>query len=446
MLNSDKTPTFNLKVVVRETGLKPDTLRAWERRYGLPEPDRTSGGHRLYSQHDIDTLKWLLARQDEGLSISRAVDLWRQMETEGQDPLKHMPVSGSLSADPIVQSSTGEILENLQQDWLSACLNFDETEAEQILNQAFALYPVETVCIALLQTALSEIGENWYQGEVSVQQEHFASALAMRRLEALLAASPPPTRSGRVLLGCPPEEEHIFVPLLLTLFLRRRGWHVVYLGASVPVARMQMTIASVNPNLVLLSAQRLTTAATLREMALLLQEEGVPLAYGGRIFNQIPDLQTRVPGHFLGDDTLGALKQIETWLTASRRLTPVEPAKVVPDIYLHALSHFQERRGMIEAEIWQLYRQTDLSTEHLLNTNQYMARNIIAALQLGSMALLNADITWVEGLLEYQGMPASVLHYYFTAYAQAARHHLGEAGQLIVDWLTGLAQTIDEQI
>ncbi len=83
---SDKTPTYNLKAVVRETGLKPDTLRAWERRYGVPAPQRTDSGHRLYSQHDIDTLKWLLVRQNEGMSISRAVELWHRLEADGLDP------------------------------------------------------------------------------------------------------------------------------------------------------------------------------------------------------------------------------------------------------------------------------------------------------------------------------------------------------------------------
>ena len=89
MNGPSKTPAYNLKVVIRETGLKADTLRAWERRYGLPQPERTSGGHRLYSQRDIEIIKWLMARQQEGLSISRAVDLWRGLESEGQDPL-HM--------------------------------------------------------------------------------------------------------------------------------------------------------------------------------------------------------------------------------------------------------------------------------------------------------------------------------------------------------------------
>ena len=65
---------------MRETGIKADTLRAWERRYGLPVPERSPGGHRLYSQYDIETIKWLQARQEEGLRINRAVDLWRSMQ------------------------------------------------------------------------------------------------------------------------------------------------------------------------------------------------------------------------------------------------------------------------------------------------------------------------------------------------------------------------------
>ena len=81
------TPAFNLKAVLKETGLAADTLRAWERRYGLPVPQRSAGGHRLYSQRDIETIKWLIRRQAEGLSISRAVDLWNEQLGSGSDPL-----------------------------------------------------------------------------------------------------------------------------------------------------------------------------------------------------------------------------------------------------------------------------------------------------------------------------------------------------------------------
>src|SRR5918993_3655703 len=81
------TPAYNLKVVLKETGIAADTLRAWERRYGLPMPQRSAGGHRLYSQRDIETIKWLMKRQEEGLSISRAVDMYNDLLASGSDPL-----------------------------------------------------------------------------------------------------------------------------------------------------------------------------------------------------------------------------------------------------------------------------------------------------------------------------------------------------------------------
>ena len=85
-MNIDKhAPVHNLKVVLQESGLKADTVRAWERRYGLPRPERSAGGHRLYSYYDIEIVKWLLARQDEGMRISQAVDLFGRLENEGQD-------------------------------------------------------------------------------------------------------------------------------------------------------------------------------------------------------------------------------------------------------------------------------------------------------------------------------------------------------------------------
>ncbi|MEM7035290.1 MAG: MerR family transcriptional regulator, partial [Chloroflexota bacterium] len=233
----EETPTYNLKVVVRETGLKADTLRVWERRYGLPQPQRTTGGHRLYSQRDIDILKWLVSRQKEGMSISRAVKLWRQFEAEGRDPTQ-LPVATRPKNQVTIDVDNGA-LSDFRRAWISACLAFDQASADQVLNQAFGIYSVETVCTELMQAGLAYIGQEWYKGNVSVQQEHFASALVIRRLEALLSGSPVPTRSGRILIGCPPDEEHTFSPLMLSLLLRRRGWDIVYLGARVPLARFQ---------------------------------------------------------------------------------------------------------------------------------------------------------------------------------------------------------------
>ena len=143
MKSSADTPTYNLKAVVQETGLKPDTLRAWERRYGLPEPRRTESGHRLYSQNDINLLKWLIARQEEGLNISRAVELWRRVEVEQADPFQtiagqmaHLPEAlpasnGTSHAVETVLAFGGDTIAQLRQAWIANCLKFDEQNAEE---------------------------------------------------------------------------------------------------------------------------------------------------------------------------------------------------------------------------------------------------------------------------------------------------------------------------
>jgi DNA-binding transcriptional MerR regulator len=382
-----QTPCFNLKAVVQQTGLKRDTLRAWERRYGLPKPKRSEGGHRLYSERDIRIIKWLVARQREGLSIKRAVELWRSLEAEGRGPLQDTTFIAPQATAALVPQAAGDTLAKLREAWVTACSAFDEQSAEQVLAQAFALYSPEGVCLEVLQKAMAEIGEGWYRGETTAHQEHFASALAMRRLEALIMAAPAPTRPGLILVGCPPEEEHTLSLLLLTFLLRRQGWEVLYLGASVPVADMKATVIAVQPQLVILAAQRLHTAATLFDMAQLLGQERTPLAFGGRIFNILP--------------------------------------------------------ALVEAHLWGTARPEGIPSDYLTLANAELGRNIVAALTLGDMAFLDADIDWLRGLLRNLEIPAKLLYDYFDAYYRAAQKHVDERGRPVVAWL---AKLTDNQV
>ena len=423
---------FNLKAALQETGLKPDTLRAWERRYGLPQPERSPGGHRLYSQRDIDMIKWLMARQQEGLSISRAVDLWASLETGGQDPLQMAEFVTPETASAAVSLPEGEALAELRRGWTSACLAYDERKAEQLLTQAFALYPVEMVCLEVLQKGLIKVGAGWYRGEVTVQQEHFASELAMRRLESLLAAAPPPTRAERILVGCPPHEDHTFSPLLLTLFLRRRSCDVVYLGANVPEVRLNSAITTTSPQLVIMSAQQLHTAAGLLGMAQLLLEQGVPLAYGGLVFNLVPALRARIPGHFLGESLEEAPQVVEKILSSP---TVMQPLEAVSEAYERAWLHYRERQGLIEAEVWQAANSDRASHEHLSIATTHLALNILAALKLGDIDFLGSDIEWVEGLLGNYRLPRQLLYGFLGVYRRAAEKHMDERGALVIDWL-----------
>ncbi len=438
-MSLSKNPAFNLKVVLHETGIAADTLRAWERRYGLPLPQRTAGGHRLYSQYDIETIKWLLTRQAEGLSISRAVDLWNEHNASGVDPLAGFAPSNLTSLLAVPASFASDTnLDSFRSQWIAACMKFSESAAEQILNQAFSIFPVEAVCMEVLQKGMAEIGGLWYENRASVQQEHFSSSLAMRRLDALLSASPAPTRPQTVLVGCPPEEWHTFTPLLLSLFLRRRGLNVIYLGANVPAERFEETISTVKADLVILVAQTLTTAATLQTTALALSNQKAQVSFGGRIFKQHKNLVEYLPGHYLGDAVETAIEQVEQLLKSKAKLAEVKSAS---QKHITALQAFTSRRLQIENTVKESIPPLAVSPDHLTTGIHFLGDNIIAALQFGDMELVTSEVEWLKTLLQSHERPSQELADFMMNYARAVDKHINGQGQPIKAWLNAQAGT-----
>ncbi len=428
MPRTDESPTYNLRAVVRETGVRPDTLRAWERRYGLPKPHRSPGGHRLYSKRDISVIKWLRARQIEGLRISKAVDLWRSLEAQGEDPLQLEEFRPAEWTTPPSSLAGGALLEDLRRDWVDACLAFDEPRSEVVLAHAFSLYPPEVVCSQVLQSGLAQIGEGWHRGEVSVQQEHFASSLATRRLETLISALPPHTQAARVLIGCPPYEEHTFATLLLVFLIRRRGWDVIYLGANVPLERFRNTTQATRPSLVVMAAQTLYTAASLLDVAQTLQDGSLPLAYGGLIFNQIPDLQNRIPGHFLGTSLQEAPQAVERFLRTPSQAPSFEGPS---DDQAGILEDYQEARAEIESVVWKLLGSDLVPRPALARANISMARNLSAALKLGDVGYLDESLEWLQAQMPNHRWKQEQLTGYLAAYVEACKSYLTGRGRVI---------------
>lgn len=426
---SKTKPTYNLSFIVRETGIKPDTLRAWERRYGLPQPTRSPSGHRLYSQSDVETVRWLLARQAEGMRIRQAVALWKTLEAQAQAPSERQ-ATPSWAAEPFPPHVSN--LDTLRHAWVSACLAFDEAEAEQALNQAFSLYPIEEVCTEVLQRGLHEIGELWYQNQATAQQEHFASALAGRRIQTLIAAAPSPIYSERILLACPPGELHTIPLLMLALFLRRRGWSVYNLGADVPLEHMTDALEQIDPHLVVLSAQELYTAAALDEMARAIYAADTPVAFGGRAFNLYPVLQTRVPGVFLGTTLKEAVHMIGVWFSLPRSQLAVPPRD---PYYQEILRAFLRQRPFIEEAVLSALPEDLLSAHMVQSANNYLTRDLIAALTFGDLSLLGTGMKWLVGLLRHYTRNGWRLQHYLKAYASAVQDHMGEHGSQISAWL-----------
>jgi MerR family transcriptional regulator, light-induced transcriptional regulator len=429
------TPAYNLNVALRETGLKADTLRAWERRYGLPEPARSSGGHRLYSDRDIETIRWLQARLEEGLRIKQAVEMWKSFAAEGQDPLIVKPAAApEINFDqPIYGQTTA--LEEMRGNWVTACQNFNESLAENIVNQAFAMYPAETVCHQVLLAGLAQIGDLWYLGKASVQQEHFASALVARRINTLIGASPPPNRTQTILIGCPPGENHTIAPLMLAFMLRQRGWRVVYLGANVPPQRFEETIQAVKPQLTILTAQHLGSAATLLDLADFLVQKEIRVAFGGLIFNRNPQLKSSIPGYYLGDQLQNAVNTISDILMSSPE-APKLPERTTE--YQIALDSFKNKRPQIELSASENLMGTKIPFEHLSIANQFLSQNIIAALQIGNLDLLYSELSWIEKHIQNYQIDPVRLDRYLRAYRDALNKNMDNQGHILKEWFTWL--------
>ena len=426
MLNT--SPAFNLKVVLKETGIAADTLRAWERRYGLPMPQRTEGGHRLYSERDIEIIRWLMTQQESGLSISRAVDRYNELLASGSDPL-----AGSRPTSGFVPQNLSAItnLDGLRDEWLNACLTYNETQAEQIFNHAFALHPVETVITHLVQRGLHEIGEMWYSGKVSVQQEHFSSGLAMRRLEALIAASPAPTRRETILLACPPNEWHTLSLAMLHLLLRRRGFNAVYLGANVPITRFEETAKVTRANLVVLTSQTLVGAASLQKTAAALSKK-MTVGFGGRIFNLRPEIAKHIAGHYLGNDMVAAINEIENIFGGNMKKTRVAST---PKDHLAAHEFFTSKRAEIEQTVRTAVKPTVTLNEEIQTGIHFLGDNIAAALQLGDLNYVSDEMTWIKYLLRAHKRPSEELVSFMGAYANAVDKHINGSGKPILAWL-----------
>jgi DNA-binding transcriptional MerR regulator len=221
----------------RRTGVAPELLRAWERRYGLLRPERSEGGFRLYSDADERRVGIMREHLRHGLAAAEAARLAVAADDGG--------VSEPPESQPQLEAAATRLRSSLDE--------FDETGAQAALDELFAAFTIETVLAAVVLPYLVELGERWSTGEATVAQEHFASNLIRGRLLAIGRGWD--SGSGpRAVLACAPGELHDLGLIAFGLTLGRRGWRITYLGPDTPVESLVETAARLMPELVVVSS------------------------------------------------------------------------------------------------------------------------------------------------------------------------------------------------
>jgi DNA-binding transcriptional MerR regulator len=233
----------------RRSGVSPELLRAWERRYGLLQPTRSAGGLRLYSPADLARVEAMQRHLRGGLAAAEAAEL----------------ATRTAQRDEAAPSAAKDEL-------ATALESFDEAAVHALFDSLLARVSLDTLLREVVVAYLHELGERWERGDVTIAQEHFASTLLRGRLLGLARGwsqgiGPP------AVLACAPGEQHDLGLLAFGIALRARGWRIVYLGTDTPIASVTDAVRTCNAELAVVSAVNSRAfrrcAAELEELALL---------------------------------------------------------------------------------------------------------------------------------------------------------------------------------
>src|SRR5690606_31312614 len=277
---------YTIAEAEERSGVPAATLRQWERRYGVPRPQRSGGGYRLYSDENLVEIRSMRGHIADGVSASRAAELVREQAPatdQARPPFE------------LAEALTG------------ALLAFDAAKAEALLSEAYALHAVEDVLLDVVRPAMVRIGDLWHQGQVSVATEHYATNFVQGRLRLLLALMARAPQARRVVVACAPGERHELGALMLAIMLRRAGLDVVYLGSDTPLEDLVDLTKNTEVAAVFLSAARPESVAALRKERSLLSRLESLLVLGGRGFEGEADDAAALGATFLGNDLRSAV-------------------------------------------------------------------------------------------------------------------------------------------
>lgn len=261
---------FRIANVAEITGVPEPTLRAWERRYGIPTPQRTASGYRLYGAEEVQQVREMRRLCEQGVAASEAAKLLLARRTP--------PAVNEAWTTENVDAYRATI-----DAILDAVTRFDDEAFEEQVRRMFLLGNAMQLFERLIAPVLTEIGDRWHAGELTVAQEHFASHKLGTLLRDLVRLSPGTSAADCAVFASFEDEEHELGLLGFALRVSEWGLRPIFLGARTPPAALRSAVRAVSPRLVALSISAALSTARARELVrdYAAACEGVPWVVGG---------------------------------------------------------------------------------------------------------------------------------------------------------------------
>ena len=221
-----------IKVVARRTGLSAHVIRIWEKRYGAVQPERTDTNRRLYSEEQIERLSLLRDITQAGHSIGHVAKL----------PLAKLKALAAEATGAPNQSTHSRTRTTATPTFLEECVEAVKTLNSLALEDSLKRAAIALGSQGLLQRVVAPlaqtIGELWRDGTITAAHEHFASAV----IRIFLGHAAKPFAGAEaapvMVVATPSGQLHELGALLVGAAAANLGWHVTYLGASLPAAEI----------------------------------------------------------------------------------------------------------------------------------------------------------------------------------------------------------------
>ncbi|MBN1184193.1 MAG: MerR family transcriptional regulator [Bacteroidales bacterium] len=213
--------SYSIKQLEEISGIKAHTIRIWEKRYGLFNPQRTSTNIRTYRDADLKKLLNISILLNNGYKISRIAKL---TDEETYDKILH---SSNISEDHEAQ------IKNL----LISTVEFDEQKFEKTLSKCIMQLGFEETFIHILYPLFYHIGLLWQTCKINPAQEHFVTQLVRQKLIVAIDSTllKDNTDTTKFLMFLPENEFHELSLLFYHYILKKHHYKVIYLGQSVPL-------------------------------------------------------------------------------------------------------------------------------------------------------------------------------------------------------------------
>jgi DNA-binding transcriptional MerR regulator len=247
----DGASLYNPAWVARRLGVTPATLRTWHHRYDLGPTGRTTGGHRRYSQADLERLDRMRHLTASGIGVAEAARLSHQAAM----PPPHDRVPERKGPPPHTAAPVAQI-ERL----IAAADDLDQASTGRIVADALQTHGVIATWTGLITPALRRAGERFARSADGIQSEHVLSESIRAALGDIVRRDRhwepvPPT-----LIAAPDGEQHVLPLHALAAGLAELNRPSVLLGASVPTTALAAAADRVEPTVIFLWSQDPATA------------------------------------------------------------------------------------------------------------------------------------------------------------------------------------------